>query len=272
MTRCAQWQRPLPLLSALLLLIQAACLPASTSAPPTASPIPPTATVTIQFPTIAPTATELILTPVPRPQPLADTSRVLYATDFTDPEGWGLERDSFGAVSHINDTLSLVVSRPGMTRIVRSPAATTELSFVLDAELRSEVCGSDDEYGLVFRLGQEGDHLRFTVTCGGGVRLRRVVGGASRALVPFIPEDPAVVAGAPARNRLTVRALGDDLRLYVNGIQVIRAGAPALPPGGFGLVVTSAARQGQTTVTVDSFRLLQLEETPSTTPNATATE
>lgn len=252
----------------LLLPVLAACRPVATAPQPTATLIPPSPTPTILFPTIGPTSTETIITQEPPPNPLADAGAVLYATEFSDAAGWQLGRDSLGATSLIDETLSLVVPRPGLTRIARSPAPVVDSSFILDASLRSEVCVGNDEYGLVFRLGQEGDHLRFTVTCQGGVRLRRVLKGASRALVPFVATDPAVMAGAPARNRLTVRALGDDLRLFVNDVEVLRARAPTLPPGGFGLVVASEGAQGQTTVTVDSFTLYQLPLAPSASATA----
>jgi hypothetical protein len=165
--------------------------------------------------------------------------------------------------------LAVVLPRAGLQRLIRSPAPPTE-NFVLDVIVRTEICQGTDEFGIAFWLTPEEDYMQFTITCEGGVRLRRVLGGERRAWVPFTEREPAVLAGAPAQNRLTVRAQGDSFRLYVNGFQVLDGIEPSLPNSGSGLVVMSAGDQGQTTVLFDAYTLYQLE--PQATPSPAGTE
>ncbi|HEX9797276.1 MAG TPA: hypothetical protein VGA52_09820 [Anaerolineales bacterium] len=230
-----------------LTLLFSACLAPTPMPTATPSPLPPTPTATIPFPTIPPTATEGLARTASPPVPaLEGTGDLLYQTEFADAEGWALGRDAFGVVSLLDGGLSIVLPQPNGSRVSRSPAPLAR-DVVIDTTVRAEVCQGDSEFGLVFRLTPEGDQLRFTITCDGGLRLRRVTSGIARALIPFRQTEPAVIAGAPAENRLTVRASGDELFLYVNQVLVLQAADTFPLVGGVGLVAASGV-SGQTTV------------------------
>ncbi len=247
-----------------------ACAPSTPPATPTATEPPATPTATFEFPTLAPTPTEGRTLPTPEvASPLAGAGEIIYQTEFEEAGQWPIGQDSLGTVSLGDGTLAAVVPRPGLGRLIRSPAPVQD-DFILDVVLRTEVCQATDEFGVAFWLTPDGDHMRFTLTCQGGVRLRRVLGDERRAWVPFSEREPAVLAGAPAENRLTVRAEGDDFRLYVNGFQVIAGTEPTLPAGGSGLVISSSAESSQTTVLFESFTLYALNS--QLTPAATESE
>jgi hypothetical protein len=236
----------------------------------TASEPQPPPTPTFEFPTLAPTATEGRTLPTTEaPAPLAGTGEVLYQTSFEAAGSWPIGQVSVGTISLANGSLAVVLPRSGLQRLIRSPTPPTE-NFVLDVMVRTEICQGTDEFGIAFWLTPEEDYMQFTITCEGGVRLRRVLGGERRAWVPFIEQEAAVLAGAPAQNRLTVRAQGDGFRLYVNGFPVLDGVEPSLPTGGTGLAVISGGDQGQTTVLFDSYTLYQLE--PPVTPSPAGTE
>lgn len=198
---------------------------------------------------------------MPPPAVAAGAGETLYRTTFDEAGEWQQTRDALGVTSLLEGRLSVVVSTARSTRIAASPAPPVR-DFVLRANFSPQVCSADDEYGLIFRRSPEGEHLRFTVTCSGAVRARRVTADGSRAVVPFLDQHAAVIPGAPARNALAVRALGDLVRLYVNDIQVLTFSDPAPHAGHSGVVVT-ADREGQTTLLVDEYTLSELAATPT---------
>jgi hypothetical protein len=237
--------------------LQAGCLPAVTPPTPTPSPLPPTATATIPFPTAAPTITA---TPPPSMTPTQDPRQalgpVIYATDFNDAGAWPLGRDVYGVTSLESGQLTVVVNRPNQLRTIMSPVGPLG-DFYVEVALHTSLCQTGDEFGLVFRVNPIGEQYRLTITCDGGLRLRRVLAGAARGLVPFIDSEPAVMPHAPADNVLAILARGPDLEIFVNGVSVLSAHDVALPVGKIGFIV-SAGAGGQTTVSFDDFEIRSL--------------
>ncbi|MDX1601144.1 MAG: hypothetical protein R3191_06490 [Anaerolineales bacterium] len=244
-----------------LAMAAASCSPTPASPTATASP-PPTITPTFPFPPLAPSPTEAPpSSPVPPPDVNAGSGQTVYETTFDQAGDWPLGQDALGATSLLDGNLSIVVSAPRSTRAVASPAPP-QRDLVLQATLSPQLCSSDDEYGLYFRRTAEDTYLRFTVTCSGAVRARRVTVDGPRAVVPFLEGHPAVVPGAPSRNTLAVRALGDLIRLYVNDVQVLTFRDPTPRAGHSGVIVTSDA-EGQTTLLVADYTLSNLAPTPT---------
>ncbi|MDX1601354.1 MAG: hypothetical protein R3191_07570 [Anaerolineales bacterium] len=252
---------PRTLVVAIIITACAACSPAPASPTATAAPSP-TITPTVPFPTLAPSPTEVPpSSPVPPPEVAAGSGQTVYETSFDHAGDWPLGQDALGTTSLLEGSLSVVVSAPQSTRTVASPAPP-QRDLVLQATFTPQLCSPDDEYGLYFRRTPDDTYLRFTVTCSGAVRARRVTADGPRAVVPFLEEHPAVIPGAPARNRLAVRALGDTVRLYVNEVQVLTFTDPTPLPGHSGVVVTSD-RDGQTTLFVADYTLSDLAPTPT---------
>lgn len=235
------------------------CLAADLAPTATATEPPPTPSPTVEFPTLVPTPTEGRTLPTAEaPEPLAGAGDILYQTEFDSAGQWPLGQDSLGTVSLSGEALALVLPGPSLGRLIPSPAPLAS-SFILDVVLQAEVCQGTDEFGLAFLLSAEGDHMRFTITCEGGYRIRRVLGSDRRAWVPFTEREPAVLPGAPAENRLTVRSQGSQFRLYINGFQVHAGSEPSLNGGGAGLVAASSADSSQMTVLFKSFTLYELQ-------------
>lgn len=247
-------------------LLVSGCLPSAT--PPTAPPPldTPTMTPTVPFPTAPPTITE---TPAPTLTPTPDIRQsfgpLLYTTSFDSAGGWRLGRDAFGVTSLEDGQLSVVVNQANSLRTILSPVQPVG-DFYAEVSLHTALCQGDDEFGMVFRVNSLDEQYRFTVTCDGGLRLRRVLVGSSRAVLPFEQANASVMPHAPADNTLAVLARGPDFELFVNDISVIRAHDVALPVGKIGLAVSSATG-GQTTITFDHFSVWSLvESSPTLTP------
>jgi hypothetical protein len=234
--------------------------------------VQPSATVfpTVPFPTAAPTITETppaTLTATPDIE--QSFGRLLYSTEFDTAQGWQIGRDAFGVTSLEDDQLSVVVNQPEALRTVIAPVDPVS-DFYAEASLNTALCQPEDEFGMIFRINPLNEQYRFTITCDGGLRLRRVLADSSRAMVPFEPVSESVMPHAPAHNLLAVLARGADFELFVNGVSVLKAHDVALPTGKLGLVVSSA-KGGQTTVTFDSFSVWSLRQATPThtiTPEA----
>jgi hypothetical protein len=244
------------------LLLAAGCVPqaaATSTATPTLSPQPSRPP---PFPTALASAT---LTPPPSATPTPDIStglgEVLFQDDFAQDRGWTLRSGQGGAVSLLPGRLVVAVHNPGAMLFSLSPAPAAA-DFYLEAELRTELCGQEDEFGLMVRVLPNLDYYLFSLTCDGQARVSRFVSGQEAALVP-LAHTGAALPGAPAVNRLAVWAQGDQFRFLVNEVEVFSLREASLPSGGFGLAARSR-RSPQVTVSLLSFSLRALQ--PAATP------
>ncbi len=216
-------------------------------------------TPTVPFPTAQPTITE---TPPPSLTPTPDIRQSfgpqIYATNFDSTDGWLVGRDAYGVTSLDDGQLSVVVNQPDALRTLMSPVAPVG-DFYAEVSLHTALCQDKDEFGMVFRVNPLDEQYRFTITCEGGLRLRRILVGSSRALLPFETLNEAVMPHAPADNTLGILARGADFELFVNNISVLQAHDVALPVGKIGLVVSSG-KGGQTTTTFDRFTVWSLRQ------------
>lgn len=240
--------------------------PTSTAPPPSLTPSP-----TFDFPTPRPSQTATLpATPTSSLPAIEEFGEPIYDSDFTTGSGWNLGSDVFGATSVIGGSLSLVVSQPNSLRLAISPAAPVA-NFYAEVVMRSPVCDGEDEFGLVFRHQPEGNHYRVTLTCQGGIRIRRALGNSSRGLVPFLENSPVVFAGPLAENKLAVLASGRAFQIFVNDVEVLTARDAEFPVGRVGVVAESDVA-GQTTVTFERIAIYELQdferEIPTPSPTA----
>jgi len=244
------------------LLLAAGCLPQAAAAPTATPALSPQPSRPPPFPTPLASATP---TPPPSPTPTPDIStglgEVLFQDDFAQDRGWTLRAGQGGAVSLLPGRLVVAVHNPGAMLFSLSPAPATA-DFYLEAELRTELCGQEDEFGLMVRVLPNLDHYLFSLTCDGQARVSRFVSGQEAALVP-LTRTGAALPGAPAVNRLAVLARGDQFYFLVNEVEVFSLREASLSSGGFGLAARSR-RSPQVTVSLLSFSLRALR--PAATP------
>lgn len=257
------------LFGALLAGLMSSCLATPPSAA-SSTPVPSaTATTTVAFPTVIPSST---WTPGPTSTPTRNNrpgiGPILLSDSFDDPNVWDLPTTATGAANIRDGELTLAVRAPRTYQAAtrESPAIA---NFYAEVEVLTKLCNPGDEFGLTVRGNELGEHYRLLIGCDGTARISRVLQDGSRALTLRV-ETPAIATGAPAVNRIAVWAHGLDLKLFVNGDEVVAARDAALGEGTFGLI-TRAGSGGQVAVAFDNLvvRAISVSErspTPVTAP------
>ncbi len=229
----------------------AGCLQIGTPSLPPPTPTPITPTPTVFFPTLIPTPT---FTPIPTGSPTPDLTaglgEVLFKDDFSQDLNWTMTALAPGGVTLRNERLTLSVRQANGLYMVLSPVDPIQNAYV-EVEVRPEICSENDEYGIAFRINNNFDHYRFTLTCKGEARVVGVVEGSERILIPNT-RATAIFPGLFLPNRLGILLLDDTFRFFINGEEVFSDRDTGLAEGRYGLVVR-ARQSGQMTASFDDF-------------------
>lgn len=213
----------------------------------------PTPTPTFAIPTIAASAT---ITPRPAPSatpdPQAGLGEVIHLDDFSENLGWDLGEDGTGATSIRQGRMIITLHESSGFRYALAPVQPLD-DFYLEVEVRPDLCQPDDEFGILFRLNAQFEYYRFSLNCSGQTRVNRSLQNGARALTP-LANPAAVIAGPMVKNKLAVRASGDQFRIWINGIEILNLRDLSLQGGLVGLFVRTG-RGNQATVTFDNFLL-----------------
>ena len=132
--------------------------------------------------------------------------------------------------------------------------------FYLEINLRAEICSSGDEFGFMFRFNPVVGHYRFGLRCDGGVRMSRILGNATYALIPR-DQTNIVVPGPPEQNQLAVWVQGNQFRFFINQVETFSARDSSLSMGSIGVYIYSG-NAGQTSVSFDDMIIRSLTPAP----------
>lgn len=205
----------------------------------------PTPTINYFPSTMTPTtvATQAPATPTLPPPPLKGT--LIYQDDFTKPGAWSTGLFAVGAIAYGNGTLGLAISLPhGVLISTRPEPVLTD--FYLEITATPSLCLNGDNYGIQFRMTSANDFYRFILSCAGQMRLERLKGGVGQVLHDWSASAQAL-PNISRDYRLAVWAVGEELRLYIDGMLQFTLNDGSLSTGGLGLFARSA---GETPVTV----------------------
>lgn len=241
-----------------------ACLPVPRGQP-TETPIPsetatPTPTI-VWFPASA-TSTQLMFpTQTGTPEMNPGVGSLLLEDDFSDEEVWDVATSDNGSAAINRNRLTLAV-QPGY--YLASMRRELPLSdFYAEITARPSLCRGEDNYGLVVR-GVGSSFYRFVLACNGMIRAERITGGTRLPLQEPVPSGDAP-PGAPGEVRMGIWAVGNEMRLFLNGRYQFRVVDPSFPAGALGVFVRST---GETPVTV-TFSDLAIYEVDYTLPTKT---
>lgn len=244
-----------------LLLLLASCEPAPnpTAILPTATPKPsqtPTAT-TIWFP-----ATE---TPTPRPEivhtPTPDLrtgiGSIIIEDQFEEPENWVLTSAQNGSATIANNHLTMV-----LTLANQYAYATYKNLFIFNfyGEITAQpnLCGDQDEYGIIIRVKDLTDYYRLAVTCDGMVSVIRLVNGSLFSVIPSRPAN-FQQTGPPSSVKIGVWAHGNEIRFFINDQFLFSVQDLVTRSGTFGAFIHSVGNSALS-VNFSDLRLWEVQQ------------
>ena len=216
--------------------------PMPTSTPAEAVPTPTPAAPTTSAPAATlPAGTQVVELPAFRstpqalngPDPLAGVTSQQFAEYFAPPDFWGTG-DSADASFSIADGRMTIVNKK-----LRSFAWTFNAikgqDFFSRVFVTPKLCGYGDNYGLAFRVTDDANLNLFGITCEGRYRLLEITKGQTNTVVDWT--DSKYIRKFETTNALGVRAVGDQISLYVNDYYLTTVTAGANLEGRFGLYV-----------------------------------
>jgi hypothetical protein len=181
--------------------------------------------------------------------------------DFTDDVLWDTAVSSQGSAAIANNRLSLAV-QPGVY------LASMRRELILDdfyAEITAHpsLCRGDDNYGVIVR-GVGSSFYRFVLTCKGEIRAERISGGTRLPIYDPVPSGDA--PRPPGDVRIGIWAVGDEMRLFLNGRYQFSVVEPTFPSGEFGVFVRSTGDE-DVSITFSDFEVYDVNYVlPTRTP------
>ena len=174
---------------------------------PSLTPVwfPPTETLTtFPTPTILPASNQIpgLLT-------------LLFSESFNQPDLWNISETSWASVSIARNRLILSISGQGPVSIVSLRSQPSLGDFYAEAVASLSLCGSKDQFGMLYRVAPGDNYYRFTVRCDGQARLERRLSGSTSPLIDWQPSSDAPIA-APAEVKLGIWAVGSEMRFFLN--------------------------------------------------------
>jgi hypothetical protein len=238
-----------------------ACLPVNlaslTETPVPTETIMPTPTI-VWFPPSATATQRSVPTYTGTPDMSPGIGRVTLKDNFADEEVWDIATSDNGSASIHSNRLTLAV-QPGY--YLASMRRELPLSdFYAEITARPSLCRGEDNYGLVVR-GVGSSFYRFVLACNGMIRAERIAGGTRSPLQEPIPSGDA--PGAPGEVRMGIWAVGNEMRLFLNGRYQFSVVEPSFPSGALGVFVRSTG-ETPVTITFSDLEVYEVDYTLST--------
>jgi hypothetical protein len=142
--------------------------------------------------------------------------QVLLNDTFTNTQNWSLPVAAEGTVAMDGGELSIAI--PEDRAYLYAVRIRPQLgNFYAEITASPTLCAGMDEYGLLLRFTSSANYDRISLTCDGQVRFDRVSAATASPLQPWMISG-AFPPGAPDNTRLSVWAVGDELRVFINDI------------------------------------------------------
>lgn len=241
-----------------------ACLPfnptSATEAPVAVDTALPTGTVVWFPPSVTPTLRAVpTYTGTPEMSPGIGAATII--DNFHNDKLWDNAVSNQGSAAISNNRLSIAV-QPGVY-LVSMRRELTLGDFYAEITARPSLCRGDDSYGLLVRSAGA-SFYRFLLTCSGQIYAERISGGVKLQMQDPIPSGDA--PRPPGEVRIGMWAVGDEMRLFLNGRYQFSLVDRNFPSGSFGVFVRSAGDE-PVSVTFSDFKVYDVDYVlPTRTP------
>ena len=227
------------------LLLLVACLPINSTLP-TETPAPsqtatPTQTI-VWFPPSATPTQIAVPTYTGTPEMNPGIGGVILEDDFSDEDVWDTAASNNGSAAISRNRLTLTVQPEYYLSSMRRELPLSD--FYAEISARPSLCRGEDSYGIIVR-GVGSFFYRFLLSCNGQVWAERISGGTKLTIYKPVPSGDA--PGAPGEVRIGMWAVGNEMRLFLNGRYQFSVTDPMFQTGALGAFVRS---NGDTPVTI----------------------
>jgi hypothetical protein len=185
---------------------------------------------------------------------------VVVEDDFSDEDVWDTASSETGSAAISRNRLTLTVQPEYYLSSMRRELPLSD--FYAEITARPSLCRGEDSYGLLVR-GVGSSFYRFLLSCNGQVWAERISGGTKLTMQEPVASGDA--PAAPGEVRIGMWAVGNEMRLFLNGRHQFTMSDPLFAIGALGVFVRS---NGETPVTV-SFLDLAVYEVDYTLPTKT---
>ena len=247
----------------MIMVLLAACMPPAATLP-TETPVLthtalPTQTI-VWFPPSSTPTRLAVPTYTGTPEMSPGIGRVMLEDNFSDDSVWDIAASDTGSAAIDRHRLTLTVRPEFYISSMRRELPLTD--FYAEITARPSLCRGDDNYGLIVR-GVGSFFYRFLLSCSGQVWAERISGGTKLTIQEPVMSGDA--PGAPGEVRIGMWAVGNEMRLFLNGRYQFSVVEGTFPTGALGVYVRSA---GETPVTV-TFSDLAVYDVNYTLPTKT---
>ena len=209
-----------------------------TATPAEAMPTPTPAEASTQP---APASTQLVALPAIRstplalngPDPMEGVTSQQFAEYFAPPDFWGTGDNVDSTISIADGKLTIVNKK--LHSFAWTFNGIKGQDFYTQVFVTPVRCNFGDNYGVVFRAKDDTNLDLFGISCEGRYRLLEISQGATTTVVDWT--DSKYIRKFETTNVVGVRAVGDQISLYVNNYYLTTVTAGVNTQGRFGLYV-----------------------------------
>jgi pSer/pThr/pTyr-binding forkhead associated (FHA) protein len=176
---------------------------------------------------------------------------LVYEDDFSNPSsGWDDAFDRYTTKQYGNNKYYIEVTTSNL--VAWGLANRSVSDFRLDVDAAQETGPNNNGYGILFRFQDRDNYYRFDISGDGFFLLSKFHAGEWVTLVPWTASS-AVNVGQSA-NRLTVEALGSQIRVYANDTLLAEVEDNTFSQGNFGFFASTFS-DPNLTVSFDDIQL-----------------
>lgn len=194
-----------------------------------------------------------------------------YEDDFSNPSsGWDDAFDRYTTKQYGNNKYYIEITTSNL--VAWGLANRSVADFRLEVDAAQEAGPNNNGYGILFRLQDRDNFYRFDISGDGFFLLSKFHDGEWVTLVPWTASS-AVNVGQAA-NRLTVEAIGNQIRVYANDALLAEVEDDMSTEGNFGFFASTFS-EPNLTISFDDIKLwtpegVKLAVIPTVTPTRRA--
>jgi len=187
--------------------------------------------------------------------PAPTSGGVLFQDDFSRPSsGWDRQREEGHIAAYIDGGYHISISAEDTVVWGRPHLDFDDIIIRVDAE---KLAGSDDNvFGIICRFQDPQNYIFFTISSDGFAGIGAIVAGEQQMLHADAMNPADAVETSDGIYHLETACIDDELRLSVNGQDVLTATSP-LPSGGDVGLLAGSRSEVPVEIRFDYFSVLQ---------------